>query len=156
MNYDPETGIFKWNTRPNFMVSIGDIAGGKDKNGYRCIKINGRMYKAHRLAWLYVYGEWPANEIDHIDGNPGNNSINNLRSATRAENRQNLSIKAKNKSGIRGVYWHKQHSKWCVQIKVNHKAKHVGLFDDLQEASAAYLRAKHHLHLFQPVPRDVA
>lgn len=154
LSYDPETGIFIWKSRTSNRVFVGARAGRDNGNGYRRIAIDGVSYYEHQLAWLYVYGTWPGNEVDHRDGNGFNNRISNLRHGTHAENSQNLSLRNTNKSGMTGVSWSKPHSKWSAYICVNYKKKHLGLFDDLREAGAAYLNAKRELHRFQPIPRD--
>ena len=66
--YDKDTGVFTRKISLNTKIRVGDVAGGKDVKGYVCIRVMGKTYKAHRLAWLYVHGKWPENEIDHING----------------------------------------------------------------------------------------
>lgn len=96
---------------------------------------------AHRLAWLYVYGEWPDAEIDHINGNTGDNRISNLRPATRAQNGANRGRQTNNASGVKGVCWHAQSGKWRAMIRISGKSRHLGLFNDIGAAAAAYARA---------------
>jgi hypothetical protein len=153
LDYDPETGIFTRRITTSSRALKGTKAGRNNGNGYLRIMIDGYTDYAHRLAWFHFYGEWPEFEIDHIDGNGKNNRILNLRDGTHAENFQNLSIRNTNKSGRTGVSWSKLHSKWEAYIWVNSKKKHLGLFDDLNEAGGAYLKAKQELHHFQPTPR---
>lgn len=155
LNYNPETGTFTWLIRTSNRISVGDRAGRDNGNGYRRISIDGQSYYEHQLAWLYVYAEWPENEVDHIDGVGTNNKISNLRHGTHTENSQNLSLRSTNKSGMIGVSWSKLHLKWEAYITVNFKKKYLGLFDDLEAAGAAYLNAKKELHRFQPTPRGV-
>lgn len=151
LSYDPETGVFTWAVRPSQRVMAGSIAGAAHKSGYRYIKIMGRSYFAHRLAWLYVHGEWPANEVDHVDGDPLNNALSNLRSATRAENMQNFSrARADSKSGFRGVTWNSQYRKWEANITHRGRQRRVGFFDTAESAHNAYLAAKAELHPFAP------
>lgn len=151
LHYDPNTGEFTWlverlPTKPN------DSAGSKNKNGYIHIKINGRIYKAHRLVWLYMTGNWP-NNIDHIDGNGYNNCWNNLRECSHAENQQNRIKSKTNKSGFLGVSWDKINNKWMAQINVNGQKKFLGRYATPQEAHHAYLDAKAKYHTFNPIPR---
>jgi hypothetical protein len=156
LSYDPETGIFTWIGRTSNRITVGDRAGRDTGNGYRRIAIDGYSYYEHHLAWFLVYGEWPENEIDHIDGKGFSNRIANLRKATPAQNRQNAVLRRTNKSGRTGVSWAKNIGKWEAYIWVNYKKKPLGYFDDLQDAGAAYLAAKRELHSFQPTPRGVA
>ena len=137
LSYEPTTGIFVWRTkRPG--RQCGDEAGTPDSWGYIQIRLRGRRYAAHRLAWLYVHGEWPPSEIDHANGNPGDNRLVNLRPATKAQNNFNKRAPVTNKSGVKGVRWHTRHKKWVAEIRVNGKKKHLGCFDSLEKAAAAY------------------
>jgi len=148
LSYDPDTGIFT-NLKSRGRVKIGSVAGSKYSNGYICIAIDSKRYLAHRLIWLYVYGEFPANQIDHINEVKDDNRLVNLRLATNQENNHNISTPNKNNtSGYLGVYWYKPYGKWLAQIKVNGKDKHLGYFDTGEEASKAYLAAKRKLHQF--------
>lgn len=119
LHYNPDTGIF---TRliAKQGARIGDIAGWYDSYGYIRISINCKTYKAHRLAWFYVHGEWP-DEVDHIKHIRDDNRISELRAASPAINRKNQSLNIKNTSGVTGVYWDKVRKKWKSQIKVNKK-----------------------------------
>lgn len=147
LHYDFETGIFNWKTKPSKKTCIGDIVGRINK-GYIEIKICGRRYFAHRLAWLYVYGNLPKNKIDHIDHDPLNNRIDNLRDVTNAENIQNqIRCQKNNKSsGLLGVSWHKRERKYRAQIRVFGKNKYLGVFDTAEEAHNAYIDAKRIYH----------
>lgn len=132
LQYDPTTGLWLWlNSRRGGWN--GRPAGSIDAKGYRIIKIDGQSYKASRLAYLYMTGEWPADEMDHIDTKPWNDVWTNLRPATRVENIINRQMRRDNSSGVVGVCWHKANSKWVAQIdKV-----YLGSFDTLEEAKAA-------------------
>ena len=110
-------------------AKAGSIAGCLNQNGYIVIRLNRKDYKAHRLIWLYTYGTWPENEIDHIDQNKSNNSIGNLRDVSRSTNQRNRKKKANNTSGITGVYWNKRILKWGADMFVNGKTTHLGHFD---------------------------
>jgi hypothetical protein len=116
--------------------------------GYWFLHLDHKRYAAHRLAWLYVYGVWPAECIDHINRVRTDNRISNLREATRAQNRQNLCLSAKNKSGIRGVSFDRVNSNWRASISVGGRAKNLGRFASKSDAAAAYAAeaAKFHTH----------
>ena len=153
LSYDPETGVFRRKTSAGG-VAIGSIAGNDDWNGYRRIRVHPHSHMAHRLAWLYVHGEWPKHEIDHINGVRDDNRIANLREATPAENQQNRARSRNNKSGFTGVSWHRQSNKWRAKIKVNRKVIWLGGFPDPESAAAAYAAAKANLHQYNPIPRE--
>ena len=160
INYDPETGIFLRLARPlshykslnscNLTNSriAGTIAGWISKKGYRRIRIDGITYGAHQLAWLYVYGEWPESDVDHVnnDGPKHDNRICNLRLATRSQNAANTGKKSTNKSGYKGVSWHKATCKWRAQIMINGKKTHLGLFDSAEDAHKAYVEKIKEIH----------
>ena len=147
LDYCPETGVFRWKERKQGRRSV---AGGKDPGGYIHICINYESYPAHRLAWLYAQGVWPEHQIDHINRNPSDNRIENLREATDAENSQNRSIGRNNTSGYVGVTWNRQAEKWQAQIVVKGKYKNLGLYDTPEAAYEAYLAAKAQRHTFCP------
>ena len=146
LDYDPETGIFRWKVSKNQHAKIGEVAGTLHPSGYRYVKINEKPYPEHRLAWLYVYGKWPEDMIDHINGFKDDNRIENLREATRSENFCNRTKYNNNTSGIKGVCWHKISKKWQARIRINNKNKHLGLFDSPEEAYEAYCKAAKELH----------
>lgn len=123
---------------------VGQIAGST-YSGYCCVKFNGKLYKAHRLIYLMVYGELPE-FIDHIDGNSLNNKIDNLRPATKAENGFNRKINSNNTSGHKGVGWDKQSGKWKARCWVNKKMHTIGLFATIEEAADAIKSARIKLH----------
>ena len=137
LSYDPATGIFTWKVRTANQVKVGDVAGCPDGRGYLQIRVQSRKYLAHRLAWLYVYGEWPKGQIDHINRIRTDNRIANLREVSHKQNQQNRSKSSHNTSGHPGVHWNKRDSKWQAQIRHNRKHFHLGLFKSLEEAVAA-------------------
>jgi hypothetical protein len=149
LHYNEETGIFTHITGKRNGRTIGE---NRTKDWYIGTKIDRRYYLLHRLAWLYVYGVWPKSQIDHLDRDKGNNRISNLRLATTSENQQNVGIKSTNKSGRLGVYWAKHVGKWHAQIKLHGKRHHLGYFDDIDTAYAAYLKARAELFPFHPIP----
>lgn len=147
LHYDPETGVFTRRVRTSNRIRIGDEAGDVRKfrpNGfYRRISLDDRRYLAHRLAWLYVHGEWPPTDvyIDHIDGNGLNNRIKNLRLATRSQNGANRALQSNNTSGIKGVHWAARSKKWKAQVSVGGRVKSLGYFESIDDATAAYRAA---------------
>ena len=140
LSYCSETGCFTWiaKTTKFSKVQIGDVAGTTSHHkGYVYIKIDGKQYAAHRLAWLYVYGELPKDQIDHINRNRSDNRIQNLRHANNAQNAINRKIRSDNKSGYRGVCFDKQKNKWRSYISLNGKLKTIGYFFDINTAIIA-------------------
>jgi len=135
LHYDPLTGIFTWRVN-KIGVKAGRIAGCKKDNGYTAIRIDGTLFFAHRLAWLYMTGQAPDLFIDHIDGNRANNQIANLRIATHKQNSENLRRpSARNSSGYRGVYYQKQTKKWVAQIGHHGKLYNLGSFLTPEDAA---------------------
>lgn len=136
--YDQETGNFTYKVkRGNFKP--GDKAGSLCRRGYLQIGINNRMYSGHRLAWLYTNGEFPDFQIDHIDGNPANNRIVNLRLASNAENQWNVGSVSHNTSSFKGIALHKNSNKWQAQCRINGKSHYLGLHETKELAHAAYI-----------------
>lgn len=152
VSYSPEDGLFKWIARTGSM-SAGDAAGSRHVSGYIEVSIDGVQHKAHRLAWLYMNGEWPESEIDHINGVRHDNRAANLRLATRAENMQNKRRYASNSSGVQGVCFHRATGKWSSSIQAGKKRYHLGVFGSKEDAGEAYRRAKEMLHEFSPLIR---
>jgi hypothetical protein len=141
LHYDPETGVFTQVKRTSHRVKVGDVAGCvSDNRGYRKITVFSKKYYAHRLAWLYMTGEW-AKEIDHANLNKGDNRWSNLRAATRTQNNANSPMRVNNTSGYKGVYWSKQSLKWFARIHKNGKGKHLGFFDKKEDAARVYEKA---------------
>ena len=137
LHYDQETGIFTRKVSTSNRVKVGDVAGSPDGHGYLQITVQSRPYQAHRLAWLYMNGEWPKLNIDHINRNPSDNRLVNLRDVTQKQNQQNASKSSSNTSGHTGVYWNKQRSKWVAHIKHNYKRIYLGYFTDIEDAITA-------------------
>ena len=137
LHYDPATGIFTRKVRTSRNVKVGDIVGSQNGDGYLQISVRSRRHKAHRLAWLYVYGAWPTDQIDHINRIRTDNRISNLREVTNKQNMQNASKRSDNTSGHPGVSWYKQKSKWQAKIKHNQKLIHLGSFTTIEEALSA-------------------
>lgn len=139
--YDGESGLFHWRHGALGNDARPKPAGTKGKRGYIAIGIKGRVYQAHRLAWLYHYGEQPPNCIDHIDRNTSNNAISNLRAATHAQNCANRSVSAKNKCRAKGVHWNEKVGKWRAQIRVRGTLVSLGCHSTIEQAADAYDRA---------------
>jgi hypothetical protein len=146
VSYDQKTGIFTCNLVRHQSHEIGGELGYDTGRGYVRIKLDGSKYMAHRLAWLYVYGTWPADLLDHIDGDRKNNRIENLREASNSENLRNRPENKNNTSGHKGVYWNKQHQKWLVKFVVGGVNHYLGLFEDFDEAARAYREAIDRIH----------
>lgn len=133
LHYDPLTGIFTW-IKANKQF-LGKKAGYLNQE-YIKIKLN-KGYLAHRLAWLYVYGEFPTDCIDHINGIKTDNRISNLRDVSNQTNMKNQKRRNTNKSGITGVFWHKTNKMWTSTISVNYKQIHLGSFSTKEDAISA-------------------
>jgi len=158
LDYNPETGAFTWKHRSDVRKEWNTRYAGKnasnfDKSNNRFfVCINHIHYYAHRLAWIYMTGEWPKELIDHEDLNPQNNKWDNLREATPSQNQQNQGKPITNTSGYKGVAFHKQRNKWRASISINNKTKHLGLFNCPTAAYFAYCRAaKEHYGEFSRV-----
>jgi hypothetical protein len=126
-----------WNTKYAGTEAMRKAVRG----GYKQICINNRLYGAHRVVWVFHYGEWPADQIDHIDGNRGNNDLANLRVVTNAENCRNQRRRSTNVSGHTGIHWNKECRKWHVQLLVGGVKRYFGLFDNIEDAVAARAKA---------------
>ena len=138
LNYDQISGIFTWAVNKNSRAMKGYIAGYQEKNGgYLQIVINKKTYRAHRLAWFYVYGYMPK-QIDHINRIKSDNRIINLRVCTTQENSRNTKVNSKNTSGFKGVTFNKDKGKYQASTKINGKGKHLGLFNTAKEAGECY------------------
>lgn len=138
LNYDPATGAFLWLVTNSARKPAGSAAGEVRDSGYVMIGIDRRRYRAHRLAWLYMTGEWPADQVDHKDIDRSNNRWQNLRAATNQRNQANTHVSRNNKCGVKGVFWNKQRQKWQAKITIKGHPIHGGFFDRLEDAGAAY------------------
>lgn len=157
LNYDPETGVLTWRERPLRLgleardrkwnkKFVGKRAGRVGTFGHWYVMItyilhSPRNYASHRLAWAHYHGEWPPNGVDHINGNPADNRIANLRLATQSQNCRNTKLRWDNTSGTKGVSWHKGDERWYAVITVNGKQRLLGRFHSKEEAIAARQRA---------------
>lgn len=146
MNYDSATGIFTRKVR-NRAFAAGSIAGTTNKDGYIHMMIDGKVYKAHRLAWLYVYGRFPVDQIDHKNGKRDDNRIDNLREVDSEGNSHNLHHPREgNISKMLGVTFRKKSGKYQARIIVKYKDISLGFFATAELAHQAYLEAKRTLH----------
>lgn len=141
LSYDAETGAFTWRVRTSNRVRVGAVAGCRHSAGYRMIRVCGKLYKAHRLAWLYIRGPWPQGEIDHINGANDDNRLANLRDVNHTENMQN-------QRGVRG--YDRNGKSWQARIWLGGKKICLGTFQTTAEARAAYLTAKKIYHPTAP------
>jgi|KBSSwiStaDraftv2_1062776.scaffolds.fasta_scaffold633658_2 hypothetical protein len=144
LRYEPDTGKFFWLKRPGGGARtdlVGKQAGCVNDKNYRVIMIDSKEYAAHRLAWLYVYGDWPANQIDHINRNRTDNRIVNLREATGPQNCANAKARS-SRSGLKGAHWNKRYGgKWSATIHRNGRAQWLGYFSTAKKAHTAYCKA---------------
>jgi hypothetical protein len=149
-SYDAETGAVTWRRRDDRSATwntryAGRQVGTLNSGGYYHTSVDGIDYSVHRLAWLVEHGEWPEHQLDHINGDRSDNRLSNLRKVTPAENNRNIRRARNNTSGFTGVVYRKAERKWCAQIKLGGKNKHLGLFADIQGAISARKEAeKHH------------
>lgn len=142
-DYDPKTGWFI-NRITRGPARKGKRAGSISHSRYRRIVIGQHRYYEHHLAWFYIYREWP-DELDHIDGDPSNNAIANLRLCNRAQNNCNTQSLT-GESGLRGAYLDHRSLKWYSKIQFGGQVTYLGSFDTLEEANAAFERAAKQLH----------
>ena len=145
LSYDPLTGVFIWKIKTSNRACVGKTAGTKAKSGYVSIQIDGKIYGAHRLAWLYVHGEWPPFQVDHRNRDRSNNRIKNLRLATPSQNGCNSTARSP-ASGVKGVSWSKQAGKWQASIGAEKKRHHLGYFNSKEDAAVAISTARKELH----------
>ena len=152
IHYDPESGVFTWRRHSGVKESFntryaGTVAGstkrasGSHGPKYTFISLQGQIYLAHRLAWLYVTGKWPNLDIDHINCDGADNRWANLREATRQQNSANTRIPANNKTGFKGVCFEAQTQRFRAGITVNRKHICLGRFDTAEDAHEAYKKA---------------
>lgn len=137
LRYDRATGNFFWlSDRANGKVKAGSLAGSKTLKGYRQIRIHGKWYKCHRLVWLIETGDWPGDQIDHINRDGLDNRIENLREVSNYQNCTNR--RKKSKSGFTGVYYDKKNKKWFTGSYANGVYKNLGRYGTKEEASEVY------------------
>lgn len=155
LDYDPVTGMLTWKVSKG-KCRAGDKAGslirnrgcGRPGTGYEQVRIDGRKFASHRIAWTIVTGEWPPDELDHINRIKDDNSFENLRLASRVDNKYNTPALKMTMSGFKGVSWHKPNRKWRARIGsgTRGKALFLGQFTSRKDAFAAYCTAATRLH----------
>lgn len=136
LNYNPETGLFTWKVSRG-SARCGDDAATSYRGGYLSIKIDKKNYYAHRIAWVYTYGEWPTGEVDHINRKRDDNRICNLQVVCKSENLQNYQKRKDSSSGVRGVTYNKKSGRWSARIQVNKNRIDLGLYNSKEEAISA-------------------
>lgn len=147
LDYSPETGVFVWRVDRSPRHKAGMEAGSLNTKGYVQIMIDQRNYLAHRLAWLYMTGLWPDDQVDHINHDKTDNRWSNLRPANDSQNQQNKPpTRRSGSSGLLGVTWSKAAGKWASQIKIEGRRIHLGLHETKEAAHQAYVNAKRELH----------
>lgn len=145
LDYDPYSGEFRWTGVLKgrgytfAKTGAGVLAGAPDGNGYRLIGVDGKLYRAHRLAWLYMTGQWPTRHVDHEDRDTSNDRWGNLRLASASQNGGNSTTKKNNKSGFKGVHRRPRDGRWVAQISCRRQNYWLGAFDTPEEAHAAYV-----------------
>jgi hypothetical protein len=144
--YNPSTGDITWKVNKVPRGKKGAIAGCTRDDGYIVVGIGGKMYLAHRLAFLLQTGKWPKEQMDHIDMNPSNNRWSNLREATHAQNLFNQKHNKKNRAKQKGIYKRKDCNRWSAMIQKDKKVIYLGLFKTKNAAAAAYKTAAHKYH----------
>jgi hypothetical protein len=150
LEYDPQTGLFVWKPRAashfknetsckrwNANFANKPALTSDNGSGYRQGTIFEKLYYAHRIAWALYYGEWPTDQIDHVNGNRSDNRISNLRAVTKEANGRNAARRKDNASGVTGVYWSDWRNKWQAYIRLQGKKRHLGYFNDIEAAASA-------------------
>jgi hypothetical protein len=145
LEYCPESGVFRWRVRASIRVRVGDVAGCIDNvHGYVQISVDRKLYRANRLAWLYMTGAWPAALVDHKDLDRSNNRWSNLREATKAQNGANREKQANNTSGYKNLQ--RNTNGWQVVVTKHGKRHRFGTYPTLEEAAAVARRARIEIH----------
>ena len=138
-------GNLYWAMKPSYKINIGDLAGSLRSTGYVAVMIDGKYYKNHRLIFLWNYGFLPK-YIDHINGNPADNRIENLRAASLSQNQFNRKKSSTSTTGCKNVFFNKKDKKWVVKIRVNGTRKHLGTFSNLELADLVATEARDLYH----------
>lgn len=146
VHYNPLTGTLTWRRRVHSRAAQGDECGHVNSHGYRCLRIEGRRYLSHRVAWCITHGMWPDALIDHINGNPLDNRLENLRCADDSENVWNSKRSKANLSGVKGVGWNRKAGQWLARVTKRRRLVFWGYFSDLNEAKAAVEAARKQAH----------
>lgn len=148
LRYEPETGKLYWREHEDMPQRWNTRYAGREaftavrNTGYKHGRVLGVAYQAHRVIWALVHGVWPDGQIDHIDHDPVNNRIENLRIVQHRENQRNASLRGNNTSGTMGVSWYKAGSKWTAYITVDCVKQHLGYFNTFEDAVTARKQAE--------------
>jgi uncharacterized protein YegP (UPF0339 family) len=143
LHYDPETGDFRWRTAARHgQITPWSLAGSPHSQGYVVLKVAGKSFRAHRLAWMYMTGSEPANDIDHIDGVKSNNQWRNLREATTKQNAENTPLRSDNSTGYRGVTFDAKKGLYRARIRHNGELIGLGRFKTAEQAAEAARAAR--------------
>ncbi len=147
-----QDGLLFWKIQPSQRTKVGSIAGGEHGGGYKKVRVNGKKQFIHRVVFMMHHGFLPK-FIDHIDGNPSNNKIQNLREATHSQNIMNKRLQSNNSTGIRGVHFDKAKSKYAASITVQRIRIHLGYFDSFELAALCYAESakKYHGEFARPI-----
>lgn len=157
LSYDPSTGMFAW-VNSSIPTKHNGKPAGTIKDGYIQIKVFGRVYRAHHLAWLIMTGEWPTTDrdVEHHDGDRSNNAWLNLRPATRSQNNMNAGVRADNRSGFKGVGFHVASGLWYARVTVSRRVISLGYHKSFEAAVAARIEGeKRHFGKFSSLNRTV-
>lgn len=139
LSYDPLTGLWEWLVRASNRCAKGRFSGSPGSDGYPRIRIDGKNYPTHRLAVLYMTGEWPEADVDHKDRNRTNGTWDNLRPCTRSQNLANKVVRTDSATGVKGVAPNPYSKKNPFRVIVG--GKHIGCYPTTETASAAYIAA---------------
>lgn len=155
MTYDPETGVCRWLVNRGTRSLAGNVAGSPHCEGYLHCRIYRKQYMLHRLIWLWMTGEWPRNQIDHVNGNRIDNRWANLRDVLPHENNQNRALISKNNntSGLIGIYWSTRDKNWRAQLRHKGKLYNIGRYATVEDALRARNAFKFKMHTYAPVLR---
>jgi len=153
-DYDSENGWLIRKKGERGRVVNRPCGHNPNRAGRGCVRIDGKLHLTHRAIWFWHYGEWPNGEIDHIDRNPMNNRIENLRDVSRSENSQNHRLHSNNATGYPGVSWHKSSKKYRGQVAIDNKRISLGYFNTPEEAFLAYQLAKIEYHPTSPISQE--
>ena len=148
LRYCKDSGVFSWRINRKGGVKSGQCCSCVDSAGYVVIRVDGRLYRGHRLAWLHEHGVFPNELIDHINGIKSDNRILNLRLCTKSQNAQNAKPHIDNTSGFKGVSFCRNTKKWVADICVNGSSHRLGYFVDIEDAKRARASAELELHPF--------
>ena len=147
VSYDPETGVFMRKVRTSNRVNMEKPVGTVDRYGYLWCSLDGKAFRLHRLAMIYVHGTVHNGDVDHINMDRKDNRISNLREVSRSVNMQNKeAASSNNRTGYIGVCFDSRRNKYSAQIRINGKNTHLGMFDSPDVAHAAYVKAKRNFH----------